>query len=160
MRKNSLLVAAGLALAVAIPSATADATPPADVEIVIETTISDAGGSGPFFAFGPAVDDGVFCETGFSSDLPRTKSSGGNAQGINLQVFKKLECDDESGSVTLKLQVRIDRKGNNFNWNIVEGTGDYERLHGTGEGFGIFLGPNPEGNDQILDILDGKMHID
>lgn len=152
MRKMSVLIgAAAAALIVALP-ATATATAPLDVTIEVDTSIELGGG--PFVATGPAVDDGLFCASGDTFDVAG-KVAGGTPQGVNFQVFKLFVCDDGSGAAVIKLQVRIDRKGDNFNWNVVDGSGAYEDLHGTGGGIGIPTGPT-----SVFDIFSGGMHID
>lgn len=157
-KRLMLAVLVVAALAVGAPMGTAGATPPADIEMVVDTIIGPfGGGSGPFTAFGPAVDDGLFCDSGFTYDRSgkAAPAPNGNAQGVNIQVFKVFECGDGSGTITAKLQVRINRNGNNFHWNIVEGTGGYEDLHGTGSGFGIFNGPG-----DITDVFSGGLHAE
>lgn len=159
MRKRlAVAVLVVAALAMGTPMGTAGATPPADVDIVVDTTIGPfGGGSGPFTAFGPAVDDELFCDAGFTYDRSGkpAPAPNGNDQGVNIQVFKVFECEDGSGEIVVKLQVRINRNGNNFHWNIVEATGDYEDLHGTGSGFGIYNAPG-----DITDIFSGGLHAD
>lgn len=157
MTKIKFLVAGAAALAISLPAVTATATPPSDVTIVAETTLGDTGGSGPFTAEGDAVTDGLFCSSGFSFDVGGKAAGFQSERGINFQVFKAFVCDDESGAIIMKLQVRIDRKGNNYSWNVVEGFGAYEDLHGTGRGFGI---SPPEDPDQITDTFIGRMHND
>ena len=153
MRKIPMLVGAGAAaLIVALPATTVTATTPSDVTIEVDTSIELGGG--PFTATGAAVDDGLFCGSGETFDVAG-KAAGGTPQGVNFQVVKLFVCDDESGAVSIKLQVRIDRKGDNFNWTVVEGWGAYEDLHGTGRGIGIPTGPT-----SVLDVFSGGMHID
>lgn len=58
----------------------------------------------------------------------------------------------------VQLQVRVDEKGNNSSWVSKGGTGDYERLHGSGNAIG--LPPGPEDTFIVLDIYSGKAHSD
>lgn len=144
-----------LLLLIAVVPASAS-SPPLEVNFDVPTEIPDEGfpSFGPFSATGPAVDAGLICPTGDTIDV-FVKASGFQSEfGVNLQVVKLFICDDGSGEFYIKLQVRIDQKGDNFNWTIIEGTGDYEKLHGTGSGVGF---PIPEG---VLDIYEGKVHID
>jgi len=67
---------------------------------------------------------------------------------------KHSSCTDESGDVWIKLQVRIDARGDSFSWVIVDGTGDYERLRGSGFGTAE---PTSHG---VLDLYDGGVHVD
>jgi hypothetical protein len=153
MRKSMVLVAAFASLAVMLPTTVANASSPASVSIEIDTTLGPDGGSGPFTASGSAIDDGLFCNSGHSFDAFSLEA--GQAQGINLQVKKVLVCDDGSGAVLVKLQVRVDRKGNNYSWTIVDGIGDYARLRGSGQGSGEFTT-----GTTLDDLLTGAMHVD
>lgn len=154
MRKlSSLFVIALILLLTAAPAAAS--SPPLDVDFEVPTVIPEEGQTfGPFTATGPAVDAGLICESGSTIDVFFKVSGFQSQTGINFQDIKRFTCDDGSGEFFVKLQVRLDRKGDNFNWNIVGGTGAYENLHGTGSGIGL---PIPDG---VLDLYDGKLHID
>ena len=157
MRKLSVLFVVTLILLLALAVVPAAASsPPSDISFDVPTTIPTEEGPsfGPFTATGPAVDEGVVCPTGNTVDV-FGKASGFNSRtGTNLQVVKLFTCDDGSGEFFVKLQVRIDAKGDNFNWNIIGGTGAYEKLHGTGSGVGLYF---PGG---VLDLYEGQVHID
>jgi hypothetical protein len=158
MRRAFVLVAVAAVMLVALPMVPAGATPPSDVEFVVETEfLPDGTTGGPFTASGPAVDDGLMCETGDTIDVFAKASGFQSGRGFNIQVVKLFTCEDGSGDFLVKLQVRIDQKGDNFTWTILEGTGEYERLHGTGDGIGVELPGNPEG---VLDLYSGAIHID
>jgi hypothetical protein len=136
-----------------IPAAAS--SPPANVMFEVQTTIPEGGPNhGPFVATGPAVDEGIVCASGETTDVGFHASGFQSDKGVNYQVVKLFVCDDGSGEFSAKLQVRADRRGDNYNWNIVGGTGSYEKLHGTGTGTGL---PTPDG---VFDIFDGKLHID
>ena len=154
MRKLSMLLV--IALILLLSAAPAAATsPPLDVGFEVETVIPDDGLSyGPFIAYGPAVDAGLVCPSGDVIDIFAKASGYQSNTGVNIQVIKRFTCDDGSGEFSVKLQVRIDDKGTYFNWNVVDGSGAYEKLHGTGSGIGL---PAPYG---VFDIYDGKLHID
>ena len=138
-------------LVLALPAA---ATPPSGVNIGVES--STIGGPGPFVASGPAVDDGVICDTGTVVD-ESPKVTGFSPNGFNFQGIKHFICDDGSGEFFVNLQARIDfRKGTTFNWNVLSGTGEYEDLHGAGSGVGL----DACGPDCVFDVYDGGMHID
>jgi len=143
-----------LLLILTVAPATAS-SPPLAVNFEVQTVVLEEDPDfGPFTASGPAVDAGIVCPSGDVIDA-FVKASGFQSQtGVNLQVVKLFTCDDGSGEFYVKLQVRIDSKGDNFNWNIVGGTGAYEKLHGTGSGIGI---PTTEG---VLDLYEGQLHID
>lgn len=145
MQRLLLSIAMAAALLLAAPAAPASATPPSDVEIIVP------GFEGPFTATGTAVDDGVVCGSG---EVVTTYVRGAGFQsglGFNLSVGKDFTCDDESGTFSAKLQVRITSDGATFRWVITGGTGDYEDLRGTGSGFVVGID---------TDVYQGGLHID
>ena len=150
--RRSFFVAAIAALMLILAVAPAAATPPTDVEFEVETSFGTGGG--PFTASGPAVDAGLMCPEGETTlefwMIVGFKSS----PGMNFQVIKKFACDDGSGDFLVKLQVRSDRKGVNFNWMILGGTGAYSSFHGSGQGVGIGI------DEGILDLYAGAVHND
>jgi hypothetical protein len=151
------LAAVTAALFLVMPVATAQATPPLDVNFEVQTSFIDEGplSGGPFTASGPAVDAGLVCAAGDTIDNDLPQAAGYQSErGVNLLIVKHFSCTDASGEFWIKLQVRIDARGDDFTWAIVDGTGDYERLRGTGSGLGV-----PAGDD-ILDLYDGAVHID
>ena len=157
MRKHSFILITIMIMILILSVVPVSASsPPAEVMFEVQTTIPPEGGPnfGPFVATGPAVDEGVVCATGDTIDVYIRASGFQSGRGVNYQVVKLFICDDGSGEFFVKLQVRVDQKGNNYNWNVVGGTGSYDELHGTGTGFGL---PISEG---VFDIFDGKLHID
>jgi len=161
MRKIILLVAALALFLVALPIASAGATPPEQVTFEGEAFFAgpDAG-TGFFTAAGPAVDSGAMCQGGTVMDV-YTKAApkmGQSPNGVNLQIVKEFTCDDDTGTFMIKLQVRITNYPT-FNWVVVDGTGAYEDLKGNGDGFGefpLFNGiPEPIG---VWDVYEGKLH--
>ena len=158
MYRKIILLTLTLTLLLVLSAASVGAaSPPSGVQI--EANIDFTGGVGtefgPFIATGPAVDVGVICASGEAIAMHSKASGYQSNRGINVQVVYTFTCDDGSGEFYIKLQVRIDQNGNNFNWVVLGGDGDYEKLHGTGNGFGIPLGPG-----SVLDVYDGKVHID
>jgi len=151
MRRSSIVaVLAALMLVVTIVPAAA--TPPSGV--LIESLVSFDSGGGRFTATGPAVDSGLICASGVTTQ-PYWKQTGFHAPtGVNFQVVKEFACDDGSGSFFVKLQVRSDRKGVNFSWTILGGTDTYANLHGSGKGTGEGI----DGFDGILDLYSGAVH--
>ena len=140
-----------LCVAIAVP---AGATPPSGVSIEVETSF--LGDPSPFTAVGPAVDDGLICNTGTVVEAS-SNVIGFSRNGFNFKGIKHFTCDDGSGEFLINIKARIDfRKGTTFNWNVLRGTGDYEDLHGAGSGIGLDLC----GTDCVLDIYDGELHID
>lgn len=158
MRKYVTVAAAVTALLLMITVGPADASAPTDVNIGVETNL--AGDPSPFAAFGPAVDDGLVCPEGTVVDAAG-KVVGLSPTGFNFQGVKQFTCADGSGEFLVNLQARIDfRRGVSFNWNILSGTGDYERLHGAGSGVGIGGVPCGDPNLCVLDLYGGGVHID
>jgi hypothetical protein len=155
MRRSFRLAAAAAALALVLPLASTQATTPADVSFVVPTTFPPAGGPtlGPFTASGPAVDAGLVCPAGDTIDVGAMASGFRSRTGVNFHVVKLFTCGDGTGSFLVKLEVRIDRRGDNFNWVILDGEGAYETLRGTGVGTGT---PIPGG---VLDAYDGEVHL-
>ena len=156
MRKSLVgLFAMALLVALALPAA---ATTPSDVAFEVESSL--LGVPGPFTASGPAIDEGLMCETGIVVDAAG-KVTGLSPTGFSFHGIKHFACDDGSGEFYVNLQARIDfSRGVSFNWNILNGTGDYENLHGAGSGIG--LGGVPCGDPElcVLDLYHGGLHID
>ena len=151
MRKLVLLA---LVLVLAMAAAPAGATPPDDVQFEVETSFLPTGQTGgPFVATGPAVDSDLMCPSGDTIDVFGKVSAFETGVGFNIQLGKLFTCDDGSGDFVVKLQIRIDPKGTNFNWVVVNGSGAYERLRGTGSGVGL-----PDPGAEVLDVYTGKLH--
>ena len=156
MLARSLLIASTVVLLLALSVAGAAASPPVDVEITVDSTIPPDGGPsyGPFTARGPAVEAGVICPSGDTFETFGKGTGFQSNSGFNFQVIKRFTCADGSGTFLVKMQVRVDHKGDNFSWNIVGGTGAYERLHGAGQGIA------PATPTGVLGMLSGRVHID
>ena len=91
------------------------------------------GGGGPFVATGAAVDAGVMCPSGSTSNTALTTSGRGTV--VNLGVEKLFVCDNGSGTFIVKMRVRLDTE-TGFTvdrWNAKRGTGNYANLHGSGQ---------------------------
>lgn len=157
MRTSIRLAAAVAALSLVLPVAVVQATTPLDVEFTVDTAFIDGGPltGGPFTASGPAVDEGLVCAAGQTVDVGPPHAAGYQSQtGANVRLVKQFSCDDGSGDLWITLQIRFDARGNNFVWLLTDGTGDYERLHGTGSGAGV---PTSDG---VLDRYEGAVHVD
>jgi hypothetical protein len=135
----------------------AGATPPSDVLFEVETSFIPPA---PFTASGPAVDDGLVCDSGIVVNAS-SKVAGFSLNGFNFQGIKHFTCDDGSGEFFVNLQARIffDFTPTKFQWNVVGGTGDYESLRGAGRGVGI-AGVPCGTFDCVLDVYDGGLNID
>ena len=126
---------------------------------MVPTTYTDKGGDGPFIASGFAVDAGVMCPAGSTEGLSETASpSGGNAQGVNFFIVKRFTCSDGSGRFDVKLTVRLNKNGDNFNWTVIGGTDNYESLHGSGQGYGIYPTP-PQTTPDVTDYYFGTVRL-
>ena len=151
MRKLVLLAAIAALFLLAIPVGSAGAVSLFEaVEIEVETSFfDDMPSNGPFEASGPAVDAGLICESGWAVDGGfKASPREGSLPGTNYQVYKVFLCgynelpnpevmvDD---GFVLKLQVRLDKKGDNYSWNLMGGWGLYEELRGHGHGFGVYF---------------------
>jgi len=153
MRRVLVLTAAmAVMLAMAAP---AGATPPSGVSIEVEMSL--LGAPSPFVASGPAVDSDLMCSEGEVIQVFGKATGFQSDKGyVNFQVVHQFTCDDGSGDFLVKLQVRVNQNGDNFQWNILGGTGDYEDLHGSGNGVGLpICGP-----DCVFDVYTGGLHID
>ncbi len=155
MRKPPVLVVLTLALFLALSVTPGEASsPPLAVTFEVQTTLSHPNG-GPFVATGPAVDAGIICSHGSTVDVDLKASGEESPTTVNYQVHKKFTCaEPQTNTFVVKMQVR---KGNNYSWNIVEGTGNYERLRGTGQGQGTFVSGQ---SYDVLDVFRGAVHVD
>jgi hypothetical protein len=158
MRRSIRVAAATAALFLVLPVATVQATPPLAVEFEVETSFIGGGpvSGGPFTASGAAVDAGLICAAGDTIDygIPLATAFQSGIR-LNIHIVKQFSCTDGSGDFWLALNVGIDARGTHFVWSVMDGTGDYERLHGTGSGVGL-----PGDGFDVLDLYSGGLHID
>ncbi len=154
MRKPivSIILAAILLLTLGISTAAADK--PVDVSIVAHTSFGENGSFGPFVATGPAVDAGLICPSGDSMDVLSKPSGFQSDRGVNYFVRKLFTCGDGSGTFIIQMEVRVDFRGDNANWNVLSGTGRYDNLHGTGK----LVGLEPDGDYDVKDVFIGHLH--
>lgn len=146
-----LVLTAALMVAMAVP---AGATPPSDVQFEVETDF----GPSPFTASGPAVNAGLVCASGTVENVFFQASGFQSNSAVNFQIVNRFTCYEAPfGEFFVKLQVRLLLDGSpaTFTWNVVDGTGGYEDLHGAGTGAGL-----PCGTCFVLDVYDGGLHID
>jgi hypothetical protein len=141
------LILALLALVVALPGSAA-ASPPQPVTITVDTTL-EPGAVDPFVATG-----GVVCETGTVSDL-FVQLVGQSPSHRQIRARKRFVCPDGTFDVLLRVKLDLETFATSGTWTVVDGTGAYVKLHGTGSLVGEPLGPTT-----IRDIYTGKMHID
>jgi hypothetical protein len=123
----------------------------------------------PFTAHGEAVDAGILCEGGLAYNIAELVSGPGEQKNGFQAVFhttKRFDCTDGSGSFILQISYHVDLTFEPLEWesdgpwNVDEGTGDYERLRGTGSMVSWPWGTTPDGRPVMYDILDGSAHID
>jgi len=150
---QALIVAALAGTVVAAASAPAAATPPTDVEIVSPIDLTNGTGS-----FDVIADDGeVLCDEGAVVNLFSLFVGGQSGSQAQILVVHEFTCDDGSGSFLLSLRVKLDfiAGTTTASWSVLDGTGAYERLHGSGS----LVGTLSCGLDCILDTYTGAMHI-
>lgn len=87
--------------------------------------------AGTFTASGPAAVSGRICPSGSVTDTALTRSGS-----HRLTVSKTFRCDDDSGTITVRLQVRQypEVQMEAFRWFVLGGTGAYKNLRGAGGG--------------------------
>ena len=148
MRPLVLLAAVGALMLFAAP---VHATAPADVQIRIETTLPSEG-----FPFGPFTATGPVCPSGETIDVFSRSAGFESGNRLQILVVKQFTCADGSGtfSVLFRVHLTFEPFSNTFTWTVLDGTGAYARLHGSGSGFGT---PTANGG---TDTLIGRMHID
>jgi hypothetical protein len=149
-------------VALVVPSTAAAGGPPLDIGIEAPTVPGPIGEvDGMFRARGPAVDEGLVCESGETRLLDGSGTGWQSNQVVNFHVLKEFVCDDGSGSFFVKLEAHwnwvTQPEYNEFTWTIKGGTGDYEDLHGSGSGMGLYADPDTP-PDGVLDTYEGKVH--
>jgi hypothetical protein len=120
------------------------ATSPQQVTIVSHVTFNPDGPNyGDFAASGDAVDSGLICESGTFVDTAIRFAGFQSDRGtVQILVVKAFTCDDGSGTFTVKLQIQANFVTGleSFSWVVLDGTGDYASLRGSGSGSTV---PNP-----------------
>jgi hypothetical protein len=124
------------------------AAPPQALTIVSHVTFNPDGPNfGDFTATGAAVDAGAMCASGTFVDLGiRFAGFQSGRDDVQLQVVKEFTCDDGSGTFVVKMQIQANFATGieSFSWVVLDGTGDYAGLRGSGSGSTV---PNaPIGN--------------
>jgi Tfp pilus assembly protein FimT len=118
--RRLLVVALAVVALLAMSAAPVAAAPPQGVSITV-----DAGpfpSSSMFFASGPAVESGLICATGRSTDLLDGASIGDVGRFLVIKVNKEFDCGD-GDTFVLRLKVRADADGSVFTWKVIDGTG-------------------------------------
>ncbi|HET9853391.1 MAG TPA: hypothetical protein VFP56_12940 [Candidatus Limnocylindrales bacterium] len=138
---GALTMAAAPVAAVTVASATID------VHSVFEA------GTGTFTA-----DSAVLCDSGTTSD---TTQIAGNGRTLTFHNLKTFECDDGSGTFTLRIQARYmpcDSTDSGV-WTVAGGTGAYEGLLGSGSLVGTYFPNVPCEAEGIDDHLIGVLRL-
>ena len=154
-RTRRLLVgAAAIALAVSVAGPVAAGTP-TGVHIVSHMDFNPDGfNTGDFTASGPAVDDGLICASGTVEDTALIFAGGQSGRKAQIPVRKTFICDDDSGTLFVKIQVHLEFETSTetFSWVIQGGTGDYAGARGSGSGTTVSDGSDPQtGNFNTYD---------
>ena len=141
-RVTVVVLAAVLAAFAAAP---ASAAAPKAVEIVSPMTFAPPGefNFGTFEASGPAVDDGLICESGDVNDTGIMIAGGQSRAGkIQIPVYKTFTCPD--GELFIRIQVHLDLETftETFSWVVLGGTGAYADVRGSGRGFSFSQNPD------------------
>jgi hypothetical protein len=101
------------------------------------------------------------CPASTLLDTDAKPSGQGNAPLLNIQVTKLFTCTDGSGTFTLELQVHLkfDPFSDVASWVVVDGTGRYAGLSGTGSLTGELL-TAPDSDPALLhDSYSGKVAL-
>ena len=154
IKKAGILTLLMVAFLLVINVSSVFAGKPLAIHIEVEEAIG-VGALEPFDASGPAVDDGVVCETGKVEDLSIT-SNENQGPFYTVWAHKRFYCDDGSGTFDVKMVVQLDKITNatTARWRLFGGTGDYIKLRGQGSLVGIPIIPGVS----IFDIYDGQVH--
>jgi len=156
MYKNRIRIVAFFMVlfALALNVSVVFAAKPLAIHIEVTTPVTGSPDA-PFDASGPAVDDGFVCASGTVEDL------GGRVKDLKypyrkLWLEKRFHCDDGSGTylVSLIAKVNLETGYVSGKWHVVDGTGDYQKLHGNGK---LYSTPVVLG-ETVHDVYDGKLH--
>lgn len=147
MRKLFAICVAGILLVLMLPMASAGATPPSEVRFHYEFDF--VTGEGTFTASGLAVDAGDMCPSGTFEEVLFRSSHGLR----NITTVDKFICDgSEEDTFIMKAQIHFPEFVGR--WVIMEGTGAFEGIHGTGTVDGAFTASG------VDETRAGQMHHD
>jgi hypothetical protein len=111
---------------------------------------NDEPNYGDFTATGPAVAAGLICPSGDVFDVHYVFGGYQNGRGDQVQILvvKAFECADDSGTIYIKIQVHVNPDGTErFTWVVLDGTGPYAKLAGSGPG--TTINQTDDGNTNI-----------
>lgn len=143
--RPTLAIVAALATTLAlvtISAPVAAASPPQEVTIISVMTFNpDGPNTGTFETSG----SDLICASGTVLDTGIVAGGFQSNRGFQVLVRKLFTCDDGSGTIFVKIQVHANTDGTeSFPWVIQGGTGAYEGLRGSGQGFTVPLPGDPE----------------
>ena len=166
MRKP-LIVLGVLLVLLAVSMTPAGAKKPLEVDFEVTTFFAPPGelATGFFTASGDAVNEGVMCPGGDKIDIAPEKWAGNPDKVINGQVLTEFTCGEggphAGDTFVIKMQLHIPAGSPTWtvNWTVMDGTGAFADLHGSGRGEGsVFLGPDPGPPIGAIDLLNGGLH--
>ena len=134
-RTAAALFAATMALATVIAPVSAAA--PKTVTITSNMNFPGDGepNFGDFTATGPAVTAGLICSSGDVFDIRYVFGGFQSDRGVQISVVKAFVCDVTDGTIYIKIQVHVNPDGTeSFTWVVLDGTGPYAKLAGSGPG--------------------------
>ena len=129
------------------------AAPPQPFHMEVHENINGSGET--FYASGPAVNAGVVCPTGTTSDLVINTFGPPNGNYRFLYVVKSFTCADLTGTFFIKMRVKLEISTGNTTakWQFTNGSSAYNHLHGHGTLVGTPTIPG-----YIMDVYDGVAH--
>jgi hypothetical protein len=142
---SRVIVIVATTLALIAAAAPASAAAPKAVEIVSPMTFAPPGefNFGTFEASGPAVEEGLICESGEVNDTGIILAGEQSRVGkIQIPVWKTFSCPD--GDLYIRIQVHLDLETftETFTWVVLGGTGAYANVRGGGDGFSFSDNPD------------------
>ena len=132
------------------PTAAAPRTSSNEVEI--NSTVSLSREAGTFTIWGDPVNRGVICARGEVFDLEYINLSPDPEVLTDMNVRKRFECQNGSGSFEMDLDVDVAENTTAGTWVITGGEGNYLNLSGSGTVEGTYLD-----EDLVADSYEGTV---
>ena len=126
----------------------ASASPPQPVTITVLTGFDEI--PDPFTATGDVV-----CDEGVVSNTFALITGGQSNTHAQILVGKHFVCSDGTFDILLRVKLSFATEDTAGTWSVHSGTGAYAGLHGSGRITGDRMG-----EESILDVFTGTMHID
>lgn len=135
------VVAAVLAVGIGLVSGQAPAAAARTEQVTITSHMTfnfPDPNTGDFTTSGPATDSGLICAAGTVLDTSLVIGGFQSDRGFQVNVRKTFTCGDGSGTFFVKLVAHAATDGTeSFTWVVQGGTGAYEGLRGSGDGFTV-----------------------